>query len=80
VATMTANPEWTYASPETYPLYRDELARLCGSGAALADMTAMWAAVLQAKSFADITGNGLNHPNDFGHRVYADVLLGLLIP
>ena len=26
------------------------------------------------------TGNGVNHPNDFGHRVYAQVLSALLIP
>jgi len=25
------------------------------------------------------TGNGVNHPNDFGHRIYAQVLLSLLV-
>ena len=28
----------------------------------------------------DLTGNGVNHPNDFGHRVYAQVLSTLLVP
>ena len=27
------------------------------------------------KSTVDLTGNGVNHPNDFGHRVYASALL-----
>lgn len=26
----------------------------------------------------DYTGNGLNHPNDFGHRLYALAILDLL--
>lgn len=33
-----------------------------------------------SKDFLAITGNGVNHPNDFGHRVYAQVLLSLLMP
>ncbi|MBX7074950.1 MAG: hypothetical protein K1X71_17550 [Pirellulales bacterium] len=28
----------------------------------------------------DLTGNGLNHPNDFGHRLYAQTILALLVP
>lgn len=80
VATMTGNPDWTGAGPKLYPRYRDELLKLVGPGVALADMTAMWTDVLRTKSFADITGNGVNHPNDFGHRLYGDVLMGLLVP
>lgn len=34
---------------------------------------------MKAKNFLDLTGNGVNHPNDFGHRVYARVLSALLI-
>ena len=39
----------------------------------------MWEELLKHKSFYDITGNGINHPNDFGHRVYAETLLSLLV-
>ena len=39
----------------------------------------MWAELLKRKTFYDLTGNGLNHPNDFGHCVYAETLLALLI-
>lgn len=79
IATMTGNPEWTKASPELYPQYRDALDKLCTKGVVLADMTAMWTDLLKQKKFADITGNGVNHPNDFAHRIYAEVILGLLV-
>jgi hypothetical protein len=36
--------------------------------------------MLKYKRDWDLTGNGVNHPNDFGHRVYAQVLSTLLIP
>ncbi|MCE5249913.1 SGNH/GDSL hydrolase family protein [bacterium] len=79
VATMTGNPEWTKSSPNLYPRYRDALRTLCGRGVVLADMTAVWTELLKRKTFADITGNGVNHPNDFGHSLYAEVILGLLV-
>lgn len=78
VATMTGNPEWSRSSPELYPAYRNELTKLCGEGTVLADMTSVWTEILKYKKFTDITGNGVNHPNDFGHRTYAEVILGLL--
>ncbi|MHB9027577.1 MAG: SGNH/GDSL hydrolase family protein [Candidatus Latescibacterota bacterium] len=80
IATMTGNPEWTFSSPDLYLRYREALAELCGKGAALADLTAVWTEILKFKKFADITGNGVNHPNDFGHRLYAMMLAGLLVP
>ena len=49
------------------------------TGVALADMTSMWTEMLKYKKDSDLTGNGVNHPNDFGHRVYAQVLSSLLI-
>ena len=36
-------------------------------------------ALLKRKRFYDLTGNGVNHPNDFGHCVYAQSLLALLV-
>jgi hypothetical protein len=45
----------------------------------LADVTTIWQGLLERKSVYDLTGNGINHPNDFGHRVYADVVLSLLV-
>jgi len=80
VATMTANPQWTAFGGELYDQYRDMLAQLCDSSVILADVTSVWEEVLRHKKFADLTGNGVNHPNDFGHRLYAEVILSLLIP
>ncbi len=78
VATMTGNPEWTASAPELYPRYRDELRSLCKIGVALADLTSVWIELLKRKRFTSITGNGVNHPNDFGHRIYAQIIMCLL--
>jgi hypothetical protein len=43
-------------------------------------MTSIWTEFLERKHDWDLTGNGVNHPNDFGHRVYAQVLSTLLVP
>jgi acyl-CoA thioesterase I len=80
VATMLGNRDWIALKQELFPQYRDALAELCGPGTALADMTSIWAELLERKKDWDLTGNGVNHPNDFGHRIYAQVLSALLIP
>jgi lysophospholipase L1-like esterase len=79
VATMLGNKDWTVLHQELFPQYRDALAKLCGPGIALGDMSSIWAELLKQKKDWDMTGNGVNHPNDFGHRVYAQVLSALLI-
>ena len=78
VASMTGNPEWVHTPPEMFPAYRDALAALEGPGVALADLTSLWRTMLKRKRDADFTGNGVNHPNDHGHRLYARVILALL--
>ncbi len=79
VATMLGNRDWTTLKPELFPQYRDALAKLVRPGVALADMTSIWTEVLNRKRDWDLTGNGVNHPNDFGHRIYAQVLTSLLV-
>jgi lysophospholipase L1-like esterase len=74
VATKYANPEWTYSNPPKYKEYLHGLKGLVGPGVALADLTSMWEYFLTKKSYLDMTGNGLNHPNDFGHSIYAQVI------
>jgi len=78
VASMLPNAEWRKANPGTLLLYRDAMRKLVGAGVALADLSAVWEALLARKSYLDLTGNGVNHPNDFGHRIYAEVLTALL--
>lgn len=80
VATMLGNRDWVALKPELFPQYRDSLAKLTGPGVALADLTTTWATLFQQKQDWDLTGNGVNHPNDFGHRIYAQTISALLIP
>lgn len=77
VSPMLGNADWKHAAPDLYPQYRDALKTLQGPGVAVADLTSFWSVFLAHKRFVDIAGNGVNHPNDFGYRVYAQVLLAL---
>jgi lysophospholipase L1-like esterase len=78
VASMRGNAHWDRTPAAQFPKYRDALASLHGPGVVLADMTALWQDLLKRKRDVDLTGNGVNHPNDFGHRLYAQVILALL--
>ena len=80
VSPMLGNSEWIHTPREMFSLYRDELKSLVSPGVALADVTAVWTVLLQRKHDLDLTGNGLNHPNDFGHRLYAQTVLQLMSP
>jgi lysophospholipase L1-like esterase len=79
VATMVGNDQWTHTPREMFPKYRDALKSLCTQGIALVDLTSLWTEMLSRKRDCDLTGNGVNHPSDFGHRVYASAILSLLI-
>ena len=78
VSPMLGHGEWIHTPREMFAKYRDELKALTGPGIALADVTAVWELLLRNKHDLDLTGNGLNHPNDFGHRLYAQAILSLL--
>lgn len=78
IASMLGNRDWIRLKHDVFPQYRDALQELSGPGAALADLTSIWTEFLARKKDWDQTGNGVNHPNDFGHRVYAQVITSLL--
>lgn len=80
VASMLGNRDWVRLKHEHFPQYRDALKPLVEPGVALADLTSIWEGFLELKKDWDQTGNGVNHPNDFGHRVYAQVITTLLDP
>jgi lysophospholipase L1-like esterase len=78
VAPMLPTPECTWVDHARFAEYRERLAALTGEGIALADVTRLWNAMAARKDLHDLSGNGLNHPNDFGHRLYAQVILAAL--
>lgn len=79
VASMLGHKEWVHTPREMFPRYRDALAELVAPGVALADLTRVWEEQLKSKHDLDLTGNGLNHPNDHGHRLYARTILEVLV-
>ena len=78
VSPMLPNPDRGSPVMQRFTAYRDALAGLCAGGTVLADVTSLWTDLLTRKTVYDLTANGINHPNDFGHRVYAQVILALL--
>lgn len=79
VSSFVNNPEWEHHNEQKY---RDFLAALNGiansqRGIAVADVTTLSLEVLKRKRYFDLSSNALNHPNDWGHRLYADVLMSL---
>jgi len=59
--------------------YKSELDKLTRKGIVVADMTGVHAELLKHKIYQDMTGNNVNHPNDYLARWYAQTMLGLLI-
>ena len=83
VIPMTGNPEWKHTVPGPdleYAAAMHNYAAEASSSIAVADVQCVWRKILARKKFHDLTGNGVNHPNDYGHRIYASVLLDLLLP
>ena len=83
VTPMTGNPEWKPTVPGPDLKYAQAMRDYVASSpadTALADVQTVWRKILSRKKFYDLSGNGVNHPNDYGHRIYASVLLDLLLP
>lgn len=77
VETMMANPESTFVGTQT--AFKKELDELAGRGIVVVDMTSVHTELLKHKSYQDMTGNDINHPDDFLIRWYAQQILGVLI-
>ncbi len=78
VSPMLGNREWVHTPREMFFAYRDLLAKEVAPPGSLVDVTKVWDILLKNKHDLDLTGNGLNHPNDFGHRLYAQAVLDCL--
>lgn len=59
--------------------YGNALKRMQKQGVAIADFGRMHQCMLEKKRFIDLTGNNVNHPNDFLIRCHAQLLATMLI-
>lgn len=69
---MTANTAWDLAESPRRDRFHQILTAMGRPGVGFCDVHSIWKHVEDSKGFWSLTGNGLNHPNDFGHRLYAD--------
>jgi lysophospholipase L1-like esterase len=81
VTTMLGNREWIHTPRDMFFAYQKALRDALPDASAheaIADVTRVWEIMSERKHELDFTGNGLNHPNDFGHRLYAQCILEFL--
>lgn len=73
-STFPPNPKWHYGSHnmEAYALATEQVAR--EKSCAFADVYHNWLAIESKKKPEDLLANNINHPNDFGHWIYLEVL------
>ena len=84
VATMTPHmgSNWDHAVIGQQEKQLEALAkayRKDGVACAVACVNSVSKAVQEHKTFNDYSGNNINHPNDWSHRVYAQTLLQTLV-
>jgi acyl-CoA thioesterase-1 len=74
------NPLWKYAS-DNVAEYAGALRELGAEyGVVIADLQQIWLAELSAgKTHESLLLNNVNHPNDYGHQLYAQSLLQLVV-
>lgn len=78
IATMLPNPQAKNFYLNQMSFY-DAMVKDCQrEGLAVVDMTAVHKSLLERKQYADMTGNNVNHPNDYLARVYAQTLFATL--
>jgi len=78
VTPMLANPMAIQSKMQED--YRQPLWKLANEHVAIADVTNWHKWLLDYKSYQDMTGNNINHPNDYLARWYAHLVSAILIP
>ena len=78
VATTVPNYESNWFTDGTHTKFIEEYKKLDLTNIAICDMTSMHLDLLKRKKFKDMTGNNINHPNDFLIRVYAQSVLTVM--
>ena len=85
IATMVCNPDATNYQANEKADQRNGIKGLAsdyradGIACGVCDMGSVSLSILERKQFHDFSGNNINHPNDFFHRVYAQALLQTVI-
>lgn len=77
LAAIPGQPDMSFLGEQEN--YREALEQLAGVGTVVADMTTIHRELLKHKLYCDMTGNNVNHPNDFLVRWYAQVVSALLV-
>ncbi len=74
LSTFPPNPDWKHSSHrmDVYAAATQQVAD--EQSTAYADVYTAWMSVLERKDRHSMLGNNINHPNDFGHWIYAEVL------
>lgn len=62
----------------THRACRRKILELRGEGVGVVDIMPLFDYLLSRKRYADVTGNNINHPNDFTARLYAQAILAAL--
>ena len=84
ISTMLPNPDalhgWNanQAAQEPALVTLSDKLNAGGIPCDVAKMTSVSAKILQRKAFIDVTGNNINHPNDYLSRVYFETLFAAL--
>lgn len=76
IASFLPNENWRSLAPMDE--YLDALKKLESKTVVVADVWSMHEYFLKTKRYCDMSGNHVNHPNDFMVRVYAQVIAALL--
>ena len=76
IATTVPNIESTWYQSQV--TYIEEYQKINLDNVAIVDMTHMHLDLLKKKKFKDMTGNNVNHPNDFLVRIYAQSILTVM--
>ena len=75
---MSFQPNSKWRSLDLMRDYLAAMKKMEGPGVAVTDVWSMHEYLLKHKTYWDMTGNHVNHPNDFMVRVYAQTLLATL--
>ncbi len=80
VSSMQKTTEWLATPPGAEHAFEREMAKIAAKtpAVALAPVNTLWRAVEKRKTFLELTGNGVNHPNDFGYALYTYAVVKVL--